>query len=46
MKRIIGYTVFWIAFARRSHFYAECLCVGSLIFGLLLLGYFMFCRRC
>ena len=38
MKRIIGYTVFWIAFFMPNVFVSV-----LFIFGLLLLGYFMFC---
>ena len=44
MKRIIGYTVFWIAFGMTIAFFMPNVFVSVLfIFGLLLLGYFMFC---
>lgn len=44
MKRIIGYTVFWIAFGMTIAFFMPNVFVSVLfIFRLLLLGYFMFC---
>lgn len=44
MKRLIGYTLFWIAFGMTIAFFMPNVFVSIVfIFGLLLLGYFMFC---